>query len=310
MAASRSGEYTASSNETPSAEPVTDHQELRSQERILAALEHYERHGAEPEQRVAYHYVTVAVTNPPSYSYELLQDSTLPTLVKEDRGVETYSLPISIAQNFGALPYPWWVGLSPAQMHAGPFANEADVTKATSDLLAIEKRRKKSLKTKNGVLKMQAEYARESLRRQILRLPMEGAISRKEERTAMREHGYEWKMVLRELKESEETAGAEATDSGEGQIVQEGEVVVFDGDGHDEYRGAFREGFKRRILTSEIKSFDLHLTFSFCITSRSEIESSSQVMLGKRSCGCGIVLESSRRWCQDLESRIRIGKSL
>lgn len=227
-----SGESAVSSTETPNTGLDADHRELQMQERIRAAIRHRECHNATSKQQVAYNYVTVAVTDPPSCSSELLQDFGIPTLIKEDRGSETYALPIPITQAFGALPYPWWAGLSPAQVRAGPLADEADVKKAAGDLNAKAKRRQKSLQARNGLLRTQAEYMLESLRRQILRLPMEGAVTRGQEREAMAKYGREWEIVLQEVDEERES-----THDSENTYASEDDAGMSSSDDGDEYRG-------------------------------------------------------------------------
>lgn len=69
----------------------------------------------------------------------------------------------------------WWLGLTPAQVRAGPFADDHHVRRAESDLRRKEKRQRESSKKKNGHLNSELRKLEEGVRRQKHGLQMYGA---------------------------------------------------------------------------------------------------------------------------------------
>jgi hypothetical protein len=66
----------------------------------------------------------------------------------------------------------WWVGLDPAQIRAGPGAEDSEVRRAEGVLRQMNTRQQKASKNKNGRLNLALRKAEEGLRRQEQGLPM------------------------------------------------------------------------------------------------------------------------------------------
>ncbi|KAK7186183.1 hypothetical protein PSPO01_07572 [Paraphaeosphaeria sporulosa] len=221
---------------TPSAGSNADHNELQLVARIQSAIEYAQ--SPEPHALASHNQFNIAVTDPPSAPLRLLRKCTIATLISSSPTNEVYALPIPIAPPALRAPSEqWWAGLSPAEIRAGPVRDDEDVKRAEHEVKSKAERRRNSLKTKKGVLKLQKEYMRESLRRQTLHLPMEGAISRKAEEEAMEKYGQEWENFLGELDEEEDDsigAGERgAVDGMDGEA--ETEHIDLDGEGESGY---------------------------------------------------------------------------
>lgn len=59
----------------------------------------------------------------------------------------------------------WWVDLTPAQVRAGPWADEEDVRQAKGELAKLEERKRLSKERKNGRLSLELRVIDEGLRR-------------------------------------------------------------------------------------------------------------------------------------------------
>lgn len=178
-----------------------DHDEIQLEQRILSALRDHDSNPSDAERSVSYSHFTVSVTEPPSRSLKLLRDSNIATLVKEDSGSETYALPIPYRRTYGKVGEQWWAGMSPAEARAGPFASSSEVKQAARELNCEERNQIRSSNAKDDVVNIERQDLQEGLRRQILHLPMDGAISPEAEQEAMTKYGKEWEQVLQELGE-------------------------------------------------------------------------------------------------------------
>lgn len=173
-----------------------------------------------PHALVSHNTFKLPITDSPSKPLTLLRNIPLATLLATTPIHEIYPLPIPIASPaFRAPSEQWWVGLSPAEMRAGPIRDETSVRDAEREVRNREKRRVKSLTAKNGMLKQQEEYAREGLKRQVLGLPMEGFVGLGAEREGRRKYGKEWERVLGELEGDVLEKDGEA--EGEGELVED-----------------------------------------------------------------------------------------
>ena len=185
-----------------------DHDEIQLEQRILSALRDHDSSPSDAERSVSYSHFTVSVTEPPSRSLKLLRDSKIATLVKEDGGSETYAIPIPYRRTYGKVGEQWWAGMSPAEARAGPFASSSEVKQAAQELKGEERDRIRSSNAEDDFVNTEHQDLQEGLRRQILHLPMDGAISPEAEQEAMTKYGKEWEQVLQELEED----GAEPSD--------------------------------------------------------------------------------------------------
>ncbi|KAF2450305.1 hypothetical protein P171DRAFT_438975 [Karstenula rhodostoma CBS 690.94] len=218
---------------TPSAGFDVNHDNLQLIARIQSALQHAQ--SPSPHALISHSHFTLQVTDPPSTPLHLLRTSPLATLIASTPTHEVYSLPIPVAPPaFRRQSEQWWAGRSPAEIRAGPIRDAEDVRLAEREIRSRAGRRRKSLTAKNGLLKQQEEYMLESLRRQTLRLPMEGAVSREVEREAMERYGVEWEDSLAELG-GEGDAGAGGDGAVEDGDEVEMEEVDGDGEGESEY---------------------------------------------------------------------------
>lgn len=114
---------------------------------------------------------------PPSESCILLRQAALEGLAQlafATSDTETYTIarrppvaPLGIGEH-------WWVGLTPAQVRAGPWADEEDVRQAEGELAKLEERKTLSRQRRNGRLSLELRVIEEGIRRQRAGLRMYG----------------------------------------------------------------------------------------------------------------------------------------
>jgi hypothetical protein len=119
-------------------------------------------------------YITLPITSPPSQSLTLLRDAyhdgdisgkRLAELVYKSYTEERYAL--GVPPSYPARAFPsgidpqWWVGLTKAEVRAGPLReSKADLRKAEAELREAKKR-----KGANKTLKKQDQYLQETINR-------------------------------------------------------------------------------------------------------------------------------------------------
>lgn len=226
--------------DVPAASMHAEVEEHRLEERILSAVEFHNSKPAADKRRVTYNHFTLDVTDVPSTALTMmrnLEDVGLATLLKYSDTHETFALPIPMAPTaLRTASEQWWVGLSPAETRAGPIREHVDVLQAEREIQNKAVRQKKSNESRGGRLNMEKQNMRESLRRQILHLPMEGPISRAVEELAWKEHGDEWEEMLGELSEEEDEEDEELS------VIDEDEEMVEPEDDDDSSASEYREG--------------------------------------------------------------------
>ena len=114
---------------------------------------------------------------PTSESCILLRQAALEGLAQlafATSDTETYTIarrppvaPLDIGEH-------WWAGLTPAQVRAGPWADEEDVRQAEGELAKLEERKTLSRQRKNGRLSLELRVIEEGIRRQKAGLRMYG----------------------------------------------------------------------------------------------------------------------------------------
>lgn len=165
-------------------------------ERIRAAISYTRSQAKKRETPRVYSNFNVPVTDPPSDALTLLRNT-------ESEGFATFifGTPIKECYSLGVPPTPkpfntidqqWWIGLSRAEVRAGPLRTETDVKEAKREVSREMDRRKKSETALNGHLRKEEVHAGESWRRQELGLPMTGQLDQKMVRKAMSEHGWDY----------------------------------------------------------------------------------------------------------------------
>lgn len=102
---------------------------------------------------------------------------------------EKFSTACTPVRGLHTIDAQWWVGLSPAEMRAGPLRDDHDLKRAEKDLRDKARRREQSERLPNGRLRTEKEVVAEGLRRQILGLPMSGVLKEDMVQEAMDELG-------------------------------------------------------------------------------------------------------------------------
>jgi hypothetical protein len=124
------------------------------------------------------HFSNIPVSAfPTSESCILLRQAALEGLAQlafATSDTETYTIarrppvaPLDIGEH-------WWAGLTPAQVRAGPWADEEDVRQAEGELAKLEERKTLSRQRKNGRLSLELRVIEEGIRRQKAGLRMYG----------------------------------------------------------------------------------------------------------------------------------------
>ncbi|KAF1954371.1 hypothetical protein CC80DRAFT_550397 [Byssothecium circinans] len=136
----------------------------------------------------------ILITTPPCTSLTLLREAHstgIAFLINESIEYETYSLRLPpVIRTLHAAEPQWWVGLSAAEIRAGPIRTAEDVKEAAQELKSIEYQNQKSAKKPNGKVEWQKKMLGPGLRRQILGLPMDGEIPKERVNEAMRLKGH------------------------------------------------------------------------------------------------------------------------
>ena len=155
---------------------------LRNEDGNLALVEDcmsYVREAlTSPPPRPFTHFSNIPVSAvPPSESCILLRQAALEGLAQlafATSDTETYTIarrppvaPLGIGEH-------WWVGLTPAQVRAGPWADEEDVRQAEGELAKLEERKTLSRQRRNGRLSLELRVIEEGIRRQRAGLRMYG----------------------------------------------------------------------------------------------------------------------------------------
>lgn len=172
-------------NETslsPSASHSPTLSPLRNDEGNLALVEDcisYAREAlsSQPPRPLVYFSNIPVSAFPPSESCILLRWATLEGLAQlasATSDTEIYTIarrppvaPVGMGEH-------WWVNLTPAQVRAGPWADEEDVRQAEGELAKLEERKRLSKERKNGRLSLELRVIDEGLRRQRDGLRMYG----------------------------------------------------------------------------------------------------------------------------------------
>lgn len=124
------------------------------------------------------HSINIPVSAfPSSESCILLRQAVLEGLAQlasATSNTETYTIacrppvaPLGIGEH-------WWVGLTPAQVRAGPWADKDDIRQAEGELAKLEERKRLSRQRRNGRLSLELRVIDEGLRRQREGLRMYG----------------------------------------------------------------------------------------------------------------------------------------
>jgi hypothetical protein len=132
---------------------------------------------SQPPQPLTYFSNISVPAFPPSESCILLRRAVLKgfaQLASATSDTETYTIarrppvaPLGIGEH-------WWVGLTPAQVRAGPWADEEDVRQAEGELAKLEQRKRLSRQRRNGRLSLELRVIKEGIRRQRAGLRMYG----------------------------------------------------------------------------------------------------------------------------------------
>lgn len=124
------------------------------------------------------HFSNIPVSAfPTSESCILLRQAALEGLAQlafVTSDTETYTIarrppvaPLDIGEH-------WWAGLTPAQVRAGPWADEEDIRQAEAELAKLEERKTLSRQRRNGRLSLELRVIEEGIRRQRAGLRMYG----------------------------------------------------------------------------------------------------------------------------------------
>lgn len=132
---------------------------------------------SQPPQPLTYFSNISVPAFPPTKSCILLRQAALEGLAQlasATPDTEIYTIarrppvtPLGIGEH-------WWVGLTPAQVRAGPWADEEDVRQAEGELVKLEERKTLSRQRRNGRLSLELRVIDEGLRRQRAGLRMYG----------------------------------------------------------------------------------------------------------------------------------------
>jgi hypothetical protein len=160
------------------------------------------------------------------FRIHVARDSKVLNLVRnaEEKGLATFIFgsPEVECYSMGIPPQPrylhepdsaWFASSSRAEIRAGPIRTDTDVRVAEREVRYQLERRKKSQNSANGKLKLQRDIMVIGLKRQILRLPMQGKLDEKEVRRVMKDYGEELK-ATESLIESENEESGEEEDEG------------------------------------------------------------------------------------------------
>lgn len=128
--------------------------------------------------------IPASITNPPSLACKTLRkaaQSGIAQLAWSSEQEEVYTIGVPPPVKPVGWGEHWWLGLSPAQVRAGPGADEHHIRRTEGHLRQKAKRGVKAEKNRNGRLNVALRKAEEGVRRQEQGLRMYGSEDEAEE---------------------------------------------------------------------------------------------------------------------------------